>query len=241
VGDAPATGAKVATGRPEPRILRLAHRGDWRHAPENTLEALIAAAAIAGCDGVEFDVRLASDGVPVLLHDETLARVQHRPELVDELTADELGTARVPSLASVLRALPASAFLDVELKGTNHGAATATALREARGERPDRAVISSFEDATLAAMATYLPGWARWLNADNLERAVIGRAVDLGCRVISVHWAAITPASAAATHAAGLELAAWTVRTREDFERLAALGVRAVCVEDEALDDGRSP
>ena len=52
--------------------LRLAHRGDWRAAPENSLQALVAATRIPGCDGVEFDVRLSRDGVPVLLHDETL-------------------------------------------------------------------------------------------------------------------------------------------------------------------------
>jgi len=216
--------------------LRLAHRGDWRHAPENTLEALLAAAAIAGCDGVEFDVRVSRDGEPVLLHDATLTRVQHRPERVDALTAAELGAVGVCDLASVLRELPSSTFLDVELKGTTHGAATATVLREARGERPTRAVISSFEDETLAMMSTHLPGWPRWLNADDLEPVTIGRAVDLGCRAIAVRWGAITPASRARVRAAGLQLAAWTVRTREVLERLRELGVAAVCVEGEALD-----
>ncbi len=139
----------------------------------------------------------------------------------------------------MLRALPAPTFLDVELKGTDHGAATAAVLREARGERPATAVISSFEDPTLAAMAAHLPGWTRWLNADDLEPATIARAVDLGCRAISVRWTAITPASLARARAAGLELAAWTVRTREAFERLAALGVAAACVEGDALDAAR--
>ena len=65
--------------------IRLAHRGDWRHAPENSLGSIAAALAVPGCDGVEFDVRLSSDGVPVLLHDETLDRVQGRPGRVDEV------------------------------------------------------------------------------------------------------------------------------------------------------------
>ena len=39
------------------RTLRLAHRGDWRRAPENTLAAFLAALAVPGCDGLEFDVR----------------------------------------------------------------------------------------------------------------------------------------------------------------------------------------
>ena len=61
-------------------MLRLAHRGDWRHAPENTIPALLAALQVPACGGLEFDVRLSADGVPVLLHDETLERVQRRPE-----------------------------------------------------------------------------------------------------------------------------------------------------------------
>ena len=177
----------------------------------------------------------------MLLHDLTLARVQHRPERVDELTAAELGAAGIPDLASVLRALPPPTFLDVELKGTDHGPATATILREARGERPGTAVISSFEDSTLAAMAAHLPGWTRWLNADDPGPATIECAVRLGCRAIAVRWTAITPASVARVRAAGLELAAWTVSARGAVERLAALGVTAACVEGDALDVGRSP
>ena len=98
-------------------MLRLAHRGDWRHAPENTLPALLAALKAPACDGLEFDVRLSADGVPVLLHDETLARVQGRPERVDDLRARALAELGVPSLADVLAAIPHRAFLDVELSG----------------------------------------------------------------------------------------------------------------------------
>jgi glycerophosphoryl diester phosphodiesterase len=219
-----------------PRPLRLAHRGDWRRAPENTLEALLAALEVPACDGVEFDVRLSRDGIPVLLHDETLARVQHRAAHVRDLPAAELARHGIPELAAVLRALPARAFLDVELKGDDHGEATAAVLRAARGEAPDRGVISSFEGATLAAMADRLPGWPRWLNAGDLAPATISLAVGLGCRGVSVLWGAITPATIRAARGAGLEVAAWTVRRRATFDRLARLGVVAACVEGAALD-----
>lgn len=216
--------------------LRLAHRGDWRRAPENTIEALLAAMAVPGCDGVEFDVRLSRDGVPVLLHDETLTRGQGRPKRVDQATAAELASAGVPDLDAVLRALPPDAFLDVELKGDDHGEATASVLRAARGEAPARAVLSSFEAPTLASMADRLPGWTRWLNAEDLAPATISLAVGLGCRGISVLWAAITTATMDAARTAGLDVAAWTVRRRATFERLWRLGVVAACVEAAALD-----
>ena len=59
-----------ATGR---RPLLLAHRGDSSHAPENTLEAA-RIGLDSGADGWELDVRLTADGVPVVLHDESLLR-----------------------------------------------------------------------------------------------------------------------------------------------------------------------
>ncbi|NIO40416.1 MAG: glycerophosphodiester phosphodiesterase, partial [Burkholderiales bacterium] len=56
---------------PYPRII--AHRGGGVLAPENTLAALRYARNL-GFEGVEFDVKLTADNVPVLFHDETLER-----------------------------------------------------------------------------------------------------------------------------------------------------------------------
>ena len=94
-------------GVDERRPLRLAHRGDWRVAPENTLEALLAAMRVPGCDGVEFDVRLARDGVPVLLHDATLDPRPARAAgaLTVSMRRSSPATA-IPRLDEVLAALP---------------------------------------------------------------------------------------------------------------------------------------
>ena len=223
----------MATGSP----LRLAHRGDWRAAPENSLEALVAATRIPACDGVEFDVRLGRDGVPVLLHDETLRRVQRRPGRVDELDAAALAGAGIPTLAEVLESLDPGVFLDVELKGDSHGEATASVLRGARGEAPARALVSSFEPATLDTMRTLLPGWRRWLNAEDLAPATLSLAVGLGCSAVSAPCGGITTAALRRAEDAGLEVAAWTVRRPATVERLGRLGVIACCVEGEALGD----
>jgi glycerophosphoryl diester phosphodiesterase len=58
---------------PQKRPLVIAHRGDSFHAPENTLEAARLAWA-AGADAWELDVQVTSDGVPIVMHDETLLR-----------------------------------------------------------------------------------------------------------------------------------------------------------------------
>ncbi len=218
--------------------LRLAHRGDWRYAPENTIRALELALDLPSCDGLEFDVRMSRDGVPVLLHDLTLTRVQGVPDAVDSLDAEALAEFGVPSLSDVLAAIDDSrpdAFLDVELKATDHGAPTAEVLLASRGPAPHDAIVSSFEPATLDAMRDLLPRWGRWLNVQALSSATIRQAIDLGCTGISARHGSIDHATFAEATEAGLDVAGWTVRDLGTWQRLAALGVRAVCVEAEAL------
>ena len=151
------------------RTLRLAHRGDWRVAPENSLAAMRAAMAIAACDGLEFDVRSSSDGVPVVIHDATLERVQGRPEAVADLTAAALAALDVPTLAAVLEAADRRAFLDVELK-TVPGPGIIEILAAGRGPQLSGAVISSFDEAALAKIGRLAPSWPRWLNSETLDR-----------------------------------------------------------------------
>lgn len=217
------------------RTLRLAHRGDWRHSTENGLGALRAALEIPGCDGLEFDVRLSSDGVPVLSHDETLNRVHRVDARVDELTASQLADHGVESLEEILTALPRRAFLDVELKGV-HGRATVDVLTGGRGPALERAVVSSFEPASLEVVARLAPAWPRWLNAIDLEPPTVALAVQLECRGISANWRAIDKRSFARARAEGLDVVAWTVRRRPTYRRLERLGVVAICAEGAALD-----
>lgn len=215
--------------------LRLAHRGDWRRAPENTLPAFLAALDVPGCDGLEFDVRAARDGVPVVVHDETLRRVHGVGARVRDLTADDLAVHGVPTLEEVLAAVPRRAFLDVELKG-DPGRAAVDVLTAGRGPGLERAVVSSFEPSTLARVGRLAPAWPRWLNAPDLSVATLGIAVGLECRGVSVEWRAIDAAAMARARDAGLEVAAWTVRRRPTYRRLERLGVVAICAEAAALD-----
>ena len=65
---------------------------------------------------------------------------------------------------------------------------------------------------------------------------MLDRAVELGCRGIAAEWHAIDRRSLAQAKEAGLQVAAWTVTRRSTFQRLARLGVSAVCVEGKALE-----
>ncbi len=218
--------------------LLLAHRGDHRLHAENSLDALLAGLALPELAGLEFDVRLSADGVPVVLHDETLARVQGRPERAADLSAADLEGLGVPRLADVLAACPPPAFLDVELK-EDMGEAALAVLRTARGRADgslDRVVVSAFEAASLATIHRIAPAVACWLNADEPVTAeLVAAAARLGCRAISVDWRRLDRRSVDLASAAGLDVAAWTVTSRATLARMAGLRVVAACVEGAAL------
>ncbi len=217
------------------RPLRLAHRGDHRHAPENSLAAFRAALDAPGCDGLEFDVRLSEDGIPVVVHDPTLARVRGRPDRVDRSSAAQLGALGIPTLADVMALCPAEAFVDVELK---HDTADATldVLRAARGPELRATVLSSFDMVALETVRARAPAWTCWLNALELDQIALELATWLGCAGIAADWRTIDERSACLVHERGLDLAAWTVTRRPTFERLSRLGLAAICVEGAALD-----
>ena len=222
------------TGPPR-RALRLAHRGDWRAASENTLAAMRAALANPACDGLELDVRGSREGIPILLHDPTLDRVQRRPGRPEELPISELAEAGIPTLADVLAAAGPRPFLDVELKGAPVPDVIPV-LEAARGTALARAVVSSFEAETIAWVGDQRPGWPRWLNAMDLAPSTLRLASELACRGLSVDWHAIDAAGMTRAASMGLEVAAWTVRRRATAARLEGLGVVAICVEAAALD-----
>jgi glycerophosphoryl diester phosphodiesterase len=155
------------------------------------------------------------------------------------LTAAELATHGVPTLVEVLSAIDCEFFLDVELKEPVERALDALEIERGRNDEgpPLRnTALSSFDPDILGWLADERPSWPRWLNALDLAPATVARATELGCSTISAWWPGIDAAGVARATDAGLDVAAWTVRELDDYRRLEALGVTAICVEAAALD-----
>jgi glycerophosphoryl diester phosphodiesterase len=95
-------------------LLIIGHRGASAHAPENTLVAF-ALAFEAGADGIEFDVRLARDHVPVVIHDADLRRTALKEGSIAALSSTELGKTDVGSWFNLRHPSRARA----EFTGTN--------------------------------------------------------------------------------------------------------------------------
>jgi glycerophosphoryl diester phosphodiesterase len=91
--------------------LIIGHRGASAFAPENTVPAFRKALS-AGADGLEFDVRLSRDGVPMVIHDADLKRTGQYPLLVSESTSEQLSNIDVGTWFNLKR--PSFASPDFE-------------------------------------------------------------------------------------------------------------------------------
>lgn len=162
--------------------LIIGHRGAAAVAPENTLQSFERALA-DGADGIEFDVRLARDLVPVVIHDSSLRRTALRPGMIASLSSSELietdvgswfnrrrpklanpsyALARVPTLASVFNVMrERSAILYVEMKcGRRDRMALAREVAKLINDyslKP-RAIVESFDLASIAEIKRLDPG-----------------------------------------------------------------------------------
>jgi glycerophosphoryl diester phosphodiesterase len=131
-------------------IAVIAHRGEHRAHPENTLPA-IQAAIDAGADFVELDVRTTSDGRLVLMHDGKVDRTTNGAGLVREMTFDQV------------RALDAGSKFSPQFAGTKVPSFD-EALALAHGK------IGVYVDSKDIAPADLVSALAR---ADMLDRVVI--------------------------------------------------------------------
>ncbi|MDQ1237111.1 hypothetical protein QE450_004609 [Paenibacillus sp. SORGH_AS306] len=76
------------------RVMMTVHRGNWKQAPENSLAA-IQYSIVAGADMIEIDVQQTSDGVLILMHDETVDRMTNGTGTIREMTFRQLRELRL--------------------------------------------------------------------------------------------------------------------------------------------------
>lgn len=77
-------------------VLVVAHRGDWRYAPENSIAAIEHSIAV-GVDVVEVDLQLTKDSVLILMHDASLNRTTTGKGKICEWTLDSIKTLKLKS------------------------------------------------------------------------------------------------------------------------------------------------
>jgi len=165
-------------------MLVLAHRGYHADAPENTLGAFAAAVKL-GVDGIETDVRLSRDGLPVIIHD----RVTPRKRAVAELTRREIEEDTghpVAILPEILDAFP-DVLWNIEIKNPEAWPAASRVLAQFQARR--RLFVTSFRHDVVKRCADELAVDCGLLVA---HRPLDAGALIAGCagqsRIKSIVW-----------------------------------------------------
>lgn len=141
------------------KILNIAHRGYSGKFDENTMIAFKKAIEYEA-DGIETDVQLSKDGIPVLIHDETLDRTTNGHGFVKDYTLDELKTfktkngKRIPTLEKLLKLVETSDLkvLNLELKNSiipYEGLEVKVLTMIYEHNLQDKVIISSFNHMSL--------------------------------------------------------------------------------------------
>ena len=224
----------------------IGHRGAAGRAPENTLAGLSKAHEL-GARWVEFDVMLSRDGVPVLIHDETLRRTTDGRGRVARHNAAELGLLdagawfapefageRIPTLAeavAVLLELGLNANVEVKPASGHEvatGEAVADELKRLWPEHGPHLLLSSFEREAVAAARQVAPHLARGLLVGALPKDWAVALEGLACTTLHLDQGRATPDTMRMLTAAGVPTLFYTVNDVTRARELLAAGARAL-------------
>ncbi|HET6502836.1 MAG TPA: glycerophosphodiester phosphodiesterase [Amycolatopsis sp.] len=231
----------------------IGHRGCGRGTVnghlENTLESFLAAAE-AGVDWVEVDVRRTSDDRLVVVHNPA----DDDGVFYADITAREAVEKGALRLEALLEALPAQVGVDFDVKtamedaprgadSTTMGRLATIAVREAARRE---LLITSFDPGALDIARRLAPGVPRGLLTwvDFPIGHAVAAAGHLDVQVLAPHWGSLRPNDVEPktsqrpldyvvdlVHASGREFLAWCPTVRF-AQRLLAAGADALCVND---------
>ncbi len=239
-----------------PNLIILGHRGASAAAPENTIAAFLRAREL-GADGVELDVALSRDGVPIVVHDDTVDRTTDGQGYVRAMTILELKqldagswksrefrNERIPTLAEVFDALsdwlrPSSsrvrpALINVELKSTGLGTdgverAVVNLIDQKNLE--DRIIVSSFNPLMLGRVRQLNPRLRRGLLYSPDEPIFLKRAwlrFLASPNALHPEHSMVDRAFMSWARRKRYGVNTWTVDRADEALRLAALGVTSI-------------
>ena len=232
-----------------PLPLAFAHRGGASHFPENSFKAFEYAVAL-GYDYLETDVHATADATLVAFHDKTLDRVTDATGTIAELTAAQVGAARIagtepiPLLADLLMAWPAHRF-NIDVKDEPAIRPVVDVLRVTNAW--DRVCITSFSGRRLNAVRRLLPrpvcmaaapAAIGAITAGTPAGALAERFARLSIRCAQIPVRIATSQFIRRAHAAGLQVHVWTVNDPALMSSLLDLGADGIMTDQiQALRD----
>ncbi|MFD7030830.1 glycerophosphodiester phosphodiesterase [Streptomyces sp. NPDC059917] len=209
-------------------VTAVGHRGDPYRVRENTLPSL-RSAFDRGADAVEIDVRLTRDGVPVLLHDETLQRLWGHDVRLDAVTAPqlrELTGGGVPTLREALMATGAGRVM-IDLPGASPEAVRTVVGQVRECGARERAYYCAGANTMLAVRAAD-PGAEialTWTTLSPPRRVLIDAVAPAW---LNYRFGLVRRELVDALHGDGLRVSVWTPDTKRSMRKVLAAGVDSV-------------
>jgi glycerophosphoryl diester phosphodiesterase len=219
----------VSRRLPGSRPILFGHRGAVGYAPENTIAGFRLALA-QGATGLESDAWLTADGIPVLVHDETIRRLGRRI-FVTRRTAAELGAWGVPTLAALYDACGTDYELSVDVKHEAVALALVAVAEDAGAT--ERLWLCHDEVRPLVDVRAFSRAVCLVHSPD--LRAIrerfdvhVAELARLDVDALNMRWRAWTPERVEAVHAQGLLAFGWDANADPAVERLMGLGVDGI-------------
>ncbi|MFF2999331.1 glycerophosphodiester phosphodiesterase [Streptomyces sp. NPDC057950] len=210
-------------------VTAVAHRGDPYRVRENTIDSL-RSALHRGADAVEIDVRLTRDGVPVLLHDETLKRLWDVDRPLRALSADEahgLTDGGVPTLEAALAATGDSRIM-VDLPGGPDAGAVRRIVDVVRSCGAEERVYYCAGAPAMLAVRAADPAAEIALTWTTLAPPRPALLDAVRPRWLNYRFTLVDRDLAARVHHDGRLLSVWTPDTRRSLRRLLGIGVDSI-------------
>ena len=212
--------------------LIIGHRGASAVAPENTITAF-RSAILAGADGIEFDVRLSADGIPVVIHDDTLSRTHGLRRRVADLTGHELDELGVPSLRDLFELMSGNEMLlCLEIKGSSAELAERCCELVREFSFEERTIVECFDLNVLKLVD--LKTAALFEPRIYPDKYIVDRALAVGASVLALHHRLAKAPLVEKAKLAGLRVVVWTVDDRAWISRARSLGIEALITNDPA-------
>ncbi len=213
----------------------IGHRGAKAYAPENTL-ASFREARRRGATWVEMDIKLTSDGVPIVMHDASLKRTTGVDRLVALTPRAEL-PKEVPTFEEAIACFQELGLgCNVEIKPCE-GSEVETArvvvatLRRCWPATLPAPLLSSFKPDSLVAARDAAPEFARAILLDELNDDWRVKADAVGAAGVNTDGKKLSPGRAHEVKQAGFALSVYTIDDAAQAKALVGMGVDCVITD----------
>ena len=219
-------------------FINYAHRGASEYCPENTLLSFYTG-IFMGANGIETDVQISKDGVPVLFHDDTLDRVTDKKGNLCDYTLEELKSFWVKKNDFRDRIITLEEFFErfkdfdltfaIELKGDKTAIPTANLIKKYGVQ--DKVIATSFKYQELLDMHAEIPSLRLgYLNLGEVTDELLSKMKGDGILEICPEAPYATFENVKKWHELGFNVRAWGVVNTLLMENLLKAGVNGMTV-----------